>query len=199
MSKETLEHAYKPFSHGFQSPFGSGKSKERGLGDGADDRVYVSHLTPQQHSAMAKLVGKKCTVKCTLDKTPVEILWDMGAQVSIMPMDVLQKHFPDCKLKHISKLLENGSKLNLEAANGTLIPYEGWVELAFLLKVKSHSTITVPFFVTEKKIGTPILGYNVIELFVKQCWSVSENDISETCQVNTGPIDRKCLANWVSS
>ena len=55
--------------------------KETGLGDAQDSGVYASHISPRQQERVAKLVGKKCSVKCYLDKKPTEALWDTGAQV----------------------------------------------------------------------------------------------------------------------
>ena len=148
-----------------QNLFGKGNVKEKGLGDGLDDAVYVSHLTPKQQHEMAKLVGKRCTVNCLLDEKPLETLWDTGAQVSIISLCYLKKHFPNYELRDISDLL-NGNDLKLEAANGTVIPYDGWVEMKFRLQGTLSKEITVPFLVTKEKIHLPIIGYNVIELVV---------------------------------
>ena len=52
-----------------------------GKGDSEDDRVYVSHLTPGQHQKVVKLVGRRCTVDCTLNGKTAEVLWDTGAQL----------------------------------------------------------------------------------------------------------------------
>ena len=43
----------------------------------------MSHLSPQEHAQVSRLVGKKCSVKCLLNGIETEALWDMGAQVSI--------------------------------------------------------------------------------------------------------------------
>ena len=78
----------------------------------------------------------------------VEILWGTGAQVSIIPERVLQDKFPETVVKDIRELLEVGSDLKLEAANGTQIPYSGWVGLNFKLLDNSVAEVTVPFLVT---------------------------------------------------
>ena len=61
--------------------------------------------------------------------------------------------------------------LNLEAVNGTRIPYTGWTEINVKLVHRQdgqkHDEITVPFLVTNDKLDCPILGYNVIEELVK--------------------------------
>ena len=43
--------------------------------------ALVSHLTPKQYIAVAKLVVKKCKVSCTLDGIPVKGLWDTGTSI----------------------------------------------------------------------------------------------------------------------
>jgi hypothetical protein len=58
-------------------------STERGLGDSADENVFISHLTPSQRNTEAKLVGEKCHVRCELNGIETDVLWDTGAQVSI--------------------------------------------------------------------------------------------------------------------
>ena len=59
------------------------------------------------------------------------------------------------------------SDLKLTAANGTTIPYKGWVEAKFRLDGENEKEVTVPFLVTEEHLDQPIIGYNVIELLVK--------------------------------
>ena len=103
----------------------------RGLGDSADTDVYVSHITPKKQAAIAKLVGRKCSIRCLINDADVEALWDTGAQVSIIPEHVLSDKLPKLKIRDISELLGVDSGLNLTAANGTSIPYKGWIEIKF--------------------------------------------------------------------
>ncbi|KAK2558824.1 hypothetical protein P5673_019039, partial [Acropora cervicornis] len=94
------------------------------------DSTFVSHLTPQQHATVVGLVGKRCTVNGEINSHSVEVLWDTGAQVSIISNEFL-KNFPGVVAKDISELLD--TKPNLMAANGSEMPYIGWVELNFRL------------------------------------------------------------------
>lgn len=137
-----------------------------GKGDSGDDRVYVSHLTPKQHATVTKLMGKRCTVSCKLNSVNTNALWDTGAQVSIISKDWLTENLPGETIQSIADLLEE--KLELKAANGTTIAYEGWVELNFRLNDSSaDSFLSVPFLVTREKLDMPLIGYNVIEELVK--------------------------------
>jgi hypothetical protein len=90
----------------------------KGLGDGCDSSVFVSHITPKQQAAVARLVGRKCSVNCCLNDIKVTALWDTGAQVYI-------------KIRDINKLLGVDSDLKLTAANGTTIPYKGWTTIPY--------------------------------------------------------------------
>ena len=147
----------------------------RGLGDSSDTEMFASHLSPKKHAAIAKLVGRKCSVRCLVNDVDMEALWDTGAQVSIFPEQVLSDNFSDLKIRDISELLGANSGLNLTAANGTPIPYKGWVEARFRLNREDEKEITVPFLVTPEQLEQPIIGYNVIELFLQEGENYSEN------------------------
>ena len=60
----------------------------------------------------------------------------------------------------------NGS-INFQATNGTDIPYCGWAEIGVRLSNENKAEIRVPFLVTKEDIEQPIIGFNVIELMVK--------------------------------
>ena len=112
-------------------------------------------------------MGEKCLVRCELNDIETDVLWDTGAKVLIIPERFIHEKFPEMLPKDISELLEMGAELKLEAANGTRIPYNGWVEINFKLLDNATSQISVPFLVTRKELSLPIIGYNVIELFIK--------------------------------
>ena len=132
------------------------------------ETVFVSHLTPDQHQKVAKLVGKRCTVFCKMNGKTVEALWDTGAQVSITSKDWLENNFPDLQVKSIQCLLDCGPQLDLSAANGTKIKYIGCVEIDFRLNSNdTEQQITVPMLVTTDSMECPLIGYNVIQEMVQ--------------------------------
>ncbi|KAL9962454.1 hypothetical protein ACROYT_G031558 [Oculina patagonica] len=134
------------------------------------DPACVSHLTPSEHAKVIGLVGKKCMVKCLLNDCECDLLWDTGAQVSIISVELLQQHLGQVAIRQLSELLD--TNLNLTAVNGTKVPYIGWVEvrvkLTSLSSDSSQEELLVPFLVTSEKLDCPILGYNVIEELVSQ-------------------------------
>ena len=66
-----------------------------------DNGTYVSHLTPAEHSK----VGKKCMVHCQLNGQKVHLLWDTGAEVSLISKKWLDEHLPDYPLEILSRCL----------------------------------------------------------------------------------------------
>ena len=129
---------------------------------------YVTHLTPRQHTTVAKLVGKRCIINCKLNELETETLWDTGAQVSVPPKRWVAEQFSGIKLRNIDELVGQGVEIELKAANGTDIPCSGWIELEFKLMsgvdVKNNCAITVPFLASpSEEVNCVILDFNVIE------------------------------------
>ena len=51
--------------------------------------IFLSHLTPKQQAKIVNLVGQRCTVNCQLNGKAAKVLWDAGAQVSMVSKDFL--------------------------------------------------------------------------------------------------------------
>ena len=101
----------------------------------------------------------------------VEALWDTGAQVSVIPESFWKSVIPDVKMREVGEWVDS---LQLKAANGSVIPYIGWVEVTFDLEAMegpSHQ-LQVPFLVTSHELPEPIIGFNVIREMV-----ISSNDL----------------------
>lgn len=117
---------------------------------------------------VAKLVGKKCLVWFKMNNIKTQALWDTGAQVSIMSETWKSKNLPDAKILPISDLLSDDELLDLRAANGSEIPFQGWVEVNLSLydpktKTPGSDEILVPVLVSRDIIQRPIIGFNAIE------------------------------------
>ena len=119
-------------------------------------------------------MGKTCSVKCYLDEKPTEALWDTGAQVSIVSADFLKSQLPAVQIRDIEQLLGIDGSISLQAANGTDIPYCGWAEIGVRLANEKETQVRVPFLITREIIDQPIIGFNVIELMVRN--TEEEND-----------------------
>lgn len=107
-------------------------------------------------------MGSRCTVSCQLSGVPVEVLWDTGAEVFLVSLGWWKSHLPTTPLRSLSELLE--TDLKLEMANGSPLPYLGWVEIQVTLS--PEQSLSVPFLVTPDNLSEPIIGYNVIEEFL---------------------------------
>jgi len=106
-------------------------------------------------------------VQCYLDDKPLEVLWDTGAQVSIVSEGFLRSHLSSLQIQDVEQLLGSNDSISLQAVNGTDIPYCGWAEIGVRLSNENEVEIKVPFLVTKEDIDQPIIGFNVIELMVK--------------------------------
>ena len=126
--------------------------------------TFMSHLTPKEHAKLIGLVGRRCTIMGKLNDKPVKVLWDTGAQVSIVSAKFIKDNFPNFMINDVSELLT--CDLTLTAANGQSIPYMGWVELQLQIG-ESENTVSVPFLVTKENIELPLIGFNVIEHLIK--------------------------------
>ena len=92
-----------------------------------------------------------------------------GTLVPLVSKQWLNEHLPDLALKNIESLLDDGTELDLKTANGSRIPYEGFVVVQFRLETSiADQTILVSMLVTHETLNYPIIGYNVIEELVKK-------------------------------
>ena len=87
--------------------------------------------------------------------------------MSIVSADFLKSQLPTVKIRDIQHLLGRDGSISLQAANGTNIPYCGWVEIGVRLTNENETEAKVPFLVTMEDIEQPVIGLNVIELMVK--------------------------------
>ena len=101
--------------------------KKKAAEDADDDSstTFPCHLTPRQQAGLTKLVGRRCMVKYLIWGKEVEALWDTGSQVCVMSRKWRQSHLPLEVLTNVEELLGAGEELNLEAMNGTDIPFVG--------------------------------------------------------------------------
>jgi len=135
-------------------------------------------LTPKEKGKVAKFIGKKCIVLCKLNGVEIPVLLDTGAQVSIISLQVLKHCSPETTLNKIEDCLDSGATLELTTANGTVLPYLGWVSINCELKGdnKGSGTISLPMLVTESILDHPIIGYHVLEQLISTCDTNSKTD-----------------------
>ena len=132
---------------------------------------FQSHLSPKEESKVIKLIGSKCLVSCSLNDISTEALLDSGDQVSAISESWSKNNF-DIPIRPISDIV--GSEvIDLKAADGSEIPYFGFVELDMKLTStdisNSIETLSVPFLVTgTDQESSVIIGLNVLEEIVTE-------------------------------
>lgn len=69
----------------------------------------------------------------------------------------------------MGELLDPGESLDLYAANGEPLPYDGWVELTVNLTGNDNPNleIQVPFLVSQVPFTQPLLGSNILREMMK--------------------------------
>ena len=100
----------------------------------------------------------------------MDALWYTGAQVCVMSKRWKGIHLPGELVRDVSELLE-GEELNLQAANGAEISYDGCVEVDFQLSgdVEQSEPLKVPILIgSQDNQEYPIMGFNVIEEVIKR-------------------------------
>ncbi|XP_015755917.1 PREDICTED: uncharacterized protein LOC107335404 [Acropora digitifera] len=148
-----------------------GEREPRSTNPGGDEsqkilfeiRQMKSAMNDLQHATVVGLVGKRCTVNGEINSHSVAVLWDTGAQVSIISIEFL-KNFPECGCQRYIGITRH--KAELDGGQGSEMPYFGWVELNFRLS-SCNPDLKVPFLVTEQCLDSPLIGLNVIEENIK--------------------------------
>ena len=94
----------------------------------------------------------------------VGAIFDTGSQVSILSEAFLRENVKGTEIRDISDFIS--ANLNLTATIGSAIQYQGWVELEFRVAPEAE-TLAVPFLIAKESLDLPLIGYNVIEHYIK--------------------------------
>ena len=136
-----------------------------------------------------------------LNNKQFEMLWDTGAQVSVISGHDMSQYLPDIPIRKIEDFLGTESEINLVAASGTETPYKGWAELDFRISDNQSdiNVIKVPFLVTAESIDMPIIGFDVIEQIISN--DSTDNPDFESCFskmfVNAEPKNTEALISLI--
>ena len=134
-------------------------------GEGVDNR---------SRQRTAQVIGGKCLVSCMVNGVRTRMLLDTGAQVSMAGREWVKSVLPDVKVKSLESLL--AEPLYVTAANGSHIPFDGWIEvdLEILSRGQCRCSIRVPFLVSQSSLDCPLLGINVIGELIKESGGVTD-------------------------
>lgn len=128
--------------------------------DKSVDTGNVYDISPRTRTKIAKLVGSKCLINIVMGNVVEQVLWDTGAQVSLISQEWVKDHKLCHKIRPIEELFEQ--KLVIKSVSGDELHYLGLVDISVRPK-QGGDTIQVPFLVTGTLLERPILGYNVIK------------------------------------
>ncbi|KAK0137920.1 hypothetical protein N1851_025866 [Merluccius polli] len=112
---------------------------------------------------LATPMGRQCLVECYLNGHQLQALWDTGSQVSIIDEKWKEEYLPTTKLRDVSEILDSSEGLTLTAANGTEMPYTGWIEATFRLASETDQAgeLIIPMLVMKGwHLSHPIIGFN---------------------------------------
>lgn len=155
----------------------------------------VLGLKPVYRNNIIQAVGKTCLVTCNIEGKKVDVLWDTGAQVSLVNKSWWQEHFPLNPIRPVAELLD-ASNLSIQAANGSQIPFDGWVRGVISIRNDSKE-IEVPLLVTSHAAReNPIIGYNVIEHYSRD---MSTTQLGEELQEAIPGLNPKTCVNLIEA
>ncbi len=113
-----------------------------------------------------ELVGEKCLIRCFLHKQRIQALWDTGSQICAIDEVWKENHLPDERLRDVAELVDPLTPLQVEAANGTEMPYTGWLEVSFKLSASDDELLIPVLVLRGNQQPCPIIGFNVIKHLV---------------------------------
>ena len=114
---------------------------------------------------LVKLIGRKPLFDCLLDGVETQVLWDTGSMISLLDLGWVRTKFPEIQIRPISDFLDRDEvRVRFTAANQTELAMVGCVVLHFTL---GENSFPVPFLVTDSELSHPIVGFNVVENFIR--------------------------------
>ena len=122
----------------------------------------VTGGTPPKQTAA--LIGRRMEIPCLIKGRRCQVLFDTGAQVSLVSEAWLRKNLYSYEIRPVSELLDQRLVV---CGVGSEIPYTGYAVLPFQLgHVGKEQAIDVPFLVNKDSMKSPIIGTNVMEEFM---------------------------------
>ena len=143
---------------------------------------YQANLTPKEQKTLIGLIRKQNFVKLYMNDKLVDILWDTGANISIISKEYVNDLFPNVVIKNLHDILSDADKLQVRWGNQEILPYEGYVELEVSLDNDTPANeILLPFLITPERFHYPILDTNAIEHISQNYQSNELADILNEC------------------
>lgn len=81
-----------------------------------------------------------------------------------------EKYLPEIIVKPLSDIVEEDVDLKICAADWGVIPFDDWLPITVNLMGNTNPdlSINVPFLVSSLTLERPLLGFNVLEVMMKE-------------------------------
>ena len=86
---------------------------------------YNSFYTLKQKNQLVNLIGRKSTVNCFLFDINCKILWNTGANISVISKSNGRQNFPYLKIRELREILDNTDSFQVRWGNQRKLPYDG--------------------------------------------------------------------------
>ena len=140
--------------------------------------IFETKLGPKERNKIVRLIGRQSDIEITLGDVKTTALYDTGAQTSLISARWVKEHKFSDEVRKTEELIE-AKDLELKAANGTKLPFAGWILLQLRMEEwNENAHMNVPFLVTTDEISKPIIGTNVIDEILNHPEKYS---INESC------------------
>lgn len=128
-------------------------------------------------SKVVSLIGSQCDVVCSFNDKTVTVLWDTGAQVSLVNTSWWKENFPQKEILPLSELLS--VPLKVSTANDSLMPFDGYVDCR--LSIGGIGPDMVFPLLASRMVSKekPLIGYNVIEHYMQ----IGGDDVKNSSRV----------------
>ena len=90
-----------------------------------DSNNFQTFLTPKHYNKLVSLVGPRSVIQCYIEHKLQNILWDTGANVSLIDKNSLQQWYPDIQIRDMNDLLSDVSGFKVRWRNQDKLPIIG--------------------------------------------------------------------------
>ena len=74
---------------------------------------FQTSITAKHYNKLVNLVGPKSVIKCYIEHKLQNILWDTGANVSLVDKNSLQQWYPDIQIRDMNDFLSDVSEFEV--------------------------------------------------------------------------------------
>ena len=100
-------------------------------------------LSPNTKSKICKLIGDKCLVTVVINQVGEQVLWDTGAQVSLVDERCVVANNLEKHIRPLHELFDQN--LAIKSVSGEELVHVGWTDINVSINCDKQG-VTVPFF-----------------------------------------------------